>query len=179
MTASTRTLVTDRLVLRGWRVADAAAAFEVYGSADVARWFSPDMDRVPDRPEMRVLIENWVTEDHRLGPYGGRWAIERADDHRVIGGASLMPLPPGEEDLGLDWQLNPALWRDGYAEEATIALAHWAFHSGAGEIFAVVRPDNTRATATIRQHGMHLVGDTDKYFGLEMQVFRLRPADLA
>ena len=60
----------------------------------------------------------------------------------------------------------------------TYALAQWAFSQGTDEIFAVVRPDNTRAAATVRRDGMEWVGETSKYFGLTMQVFRLRPADL-
>jgi len=42
----------------------------------------------------------------------------------------------------------------------------------------VVRPGNVRATATARRNGMEWVGETGKYFGLTLQVYRLRPADL-
>ncbi|MBB4912860.1 RimJ/RimL family protein N-acetyltransferase [Actinophytocola algeriensis] len=46
------------------------------------------------------------------------------------------------------------------------------------EIFAVVRPGNTRAAATVRKNGMHWVGETTKYFATDLQIFRLRMADL-
>jgi hypothetical protein len=49
---------------------------------------------------------------------------------------------------------------------------------GAGEVFAVVRPANKRAEATVRRIGMDWVGETGKYYDLRLQVFRLRPADL-
>ncbi|HVW42649.1 MAG TPA: hypothetical protein VHC18_14980 [Amycolatopsis sp.] len=45
------------------------------------------------------------------------------------------------------------------------------------EVYAVVRPGKTRAADTVR-NGMHWVGETSKYFGLTLQVFRLRSADL-
>jgi anti-anti-sigma regulatory factor len=75
-------------------------------------------------------------------------------------------------------QLRPDTWGNGYATEATHALAAWAFSQDVREVFAVVRPGNTRAAATVRNNGMHWVGETTKYFGVELQVFRLRVADV-
>lgn len=178
VTATTTTLTTERLTLRAWRLEDAQAALEIYGHPEVARWLSPVMDRVQDLAAMRLLLQQWIAEDVRLVAPSGRWAIERTGDHRVVGGAILLPLPPGDEDLEIGWQLTPSVWGKGYASETTFALASWAFGQGVGEIFAVVRPENTRAAATVRRHGMHWVGETSKYFGLDLQVFRLRAADL-
>jgi len=171
-------LVTERLTIRPWRVDDAAAALQTYGHPEVARWLSPAMNRVHDLAAMRLLLQQWIAEDARLAPPAGRWAIEHTGDHRVIGGAVLLPLPPGDEDLELGWQLAPDTWGNDYARETTFALASWAFGQGVSELFAVVRPDNTQTAATVRENGMHWVGETTKYFGLELQVFRLRAADL-
>ena len=171
-------LVTGRLTIRPWRPDDAQAALETYGHPDVARWLSPSMDRVPDVAAMRLLLQQWSAEDARLAPPAGRWAIELTEQHRVIGGAVLLPLPPGDEDLEIGWQLNPDMWGNEYASETTYALASWAFDHGIGELFAVVRPDNARTAAAVRENGMHWVGETTKYYGLELQVFRLRAADL-
>lgn len=175
---TTPTLVTERLILRPWRLGEAPAALEIYGRPEVVCWLSPAMDRVHDLAAMRLLLQQWIAEDRRRRPPAGRWAIERTSDRRVIGGALLLPLPPGDEDLEIGWQLNPDVWGEGYASETTFTLASWAFGQGVDELFAVVRPVNTRAAATVRQNGMHWVGETTKYFGLELQVFRLRVADL-
>ena len=45
--------------------------------------------------------------------------------------------------------------RDG---NTTRALVGWAFRHDIDEIFAVVRPGNTRAGATVRRNGMEWVG---------------------
>ena len=172
------TLTSDRLTLRTWQVEDAPEALKTYGHPDVARWLSPAMDRVCDLATMRVLIQQWIAEDARLAAPAGRWAIERAGDGRVVGGAVLLPLPPGDEDLEIGWQLDPAEWGHGYADEAMFTLASWAFHHDVDELFTVIRPENTHTAATVRQNGMHWVGETNKYFGLDLQVFRLRRADL-
>jgi RimJ/RimL family protein N-acetyltransferase len=176
--STTQELTTERLTLRPWRVDDAQAALDVYGHAEVTRWLSPDMDRVPNIAAMRLLLQQWIAEDARLPAPAGRWAIHLNADDRVIGGAILLPLPPGREDLEIGWQLHPDAWGNGYATETTHALATWAFSQDAYEIFAVVRPGNARAAATVRNNGMQWVGETTKYFATDLQVFRLRVADL-
>ena len=50
---------------------------------------------------------------------------------------------------------------------------------GLDQVIALVRPANTRAAATVRRIGMEWVGETEKYHGLRLQEFRLRPVDLA
>ncbi len=171
-------LVAERLVLRGWDVDDAGAALGAYGDAEVARWLTPAMDRVGDLAAMRVVLQQWVAEDARMMSPAGRWAIELREDCRVIGGATLLPLPPDEE-FEMGWQLHPQAWGRGYATETGLALARWAFEQGIEQVIALVRPANTRAVAMVRRIGMEWVGETEKYHNLRLQEFRLRPGDLA
>jgi hypothetical protein len=56
---------------------------------------------------------------------------------------------------------------------------HLIFDEGFDEVFAVSRPVNARAEATARRIGMEWVDETEKYYGLLLQVFRLRPGDLS
>ncbi|HKS51048.1 MAG TPA: hypothetical protein VJS67_04190 [Pseudonocardiaceae bacterium] len=70
-------LVTDRLILRTWHLDDAPAALEVFGHAEVARWLSPIMARVPDLAAMQLLVQQWIVEDARAIPPAGRWCIQR------------------------------------------------------------------------------------------------------
>ena len=56
--------------------------------------------------------------------------------------------------------------------------AHQAFANGVLEVFAVVRLGNTRGVATARRIGMEWVGETDKYYGLTLQIYRLTAPDL-
>ena len=171
-------LTTPRLLLRGWQSDDAPNALEIYRHPDVAQWLSPAMDPVHDLAGMRLLLQQWITEDSLSEPPAGRWAIRRHIDGRVIGGAFLLPLPPGRQDLQIGWQLHPDVWGRGYATETTHALAGSAFTQDVDEVFAVVRPGNIRAEATAHRNGMGWVGITDKYFQMTLIVYRLRPADL-
>ena len=107
-------------------------------------------------------LQQWVAEDERLLTPAGRWAIELREDGRLIGGATLLPLLPDDE-FEIGWQLHPQAWGHGYATETGVALARWAFDQGIEQVIAVVRPTNTRATATVRRIGMEWVGETEKY----------------
>src|SRR5262245_10785180 len=170
---------TERLTLRPWTVDDAAAALEIFGEAEVARWLSPAMDQVHDEQGMRLVLQGWVAEQERLVPPQGRWAIEHNETGEVIGGAGLLFLPPGDEDLELAWQLKLSAWGSGFATEAGIGVSRKAFEfPGVDEVFAVVRTHNDRGVATARRVGMEWVGETEKYYDLRLQVYRLRQSDL-
>jgi RimJ/RimL family protein N-acetyltransferase len=170
-------LVTERLVLRPWSVDDAGAALGAYGDAEVARWLAPAMDRVRDVAAMRLLLQQWVAEDARMITPAGRWAIEFRQGGHLIGGATLLPLPPDDE-FEMGWQLEPGVWGHGYATETGLALARWAFEQGLEQVIAVMRRSNARAAATVRRIGMEWVGETEKYHRLRLQQYRLRPGDL-
>jgi RimJ/RimL family protein N-acetyltransferase len=170
-------LVTERLVLRGWSTDDAGAALGAYGDDEVARWLTPAMDRVGDEAAMRVVLQQWLSEDARMMTPAGRWAIELRRDGGLAGGVTLLPLPPDDE-FEIGWQLAPGAWGHGYAAEAGLALARWAFEQGIEQVIALVRPANSRAAATVRRLGMEWVGETEKYHGLRLQQYRLRPGDL-
>ena len=74
------------------------------------------------RQALRTERLTWIAEDARLAAPAGRWAIQCTHDERVIG-----------------WQLHPDTWGNGYASEATRALATWAFSQDSQEIFAVLQ----------------------------------------
>jgi RimJ/RimL family protein N-acetyltransferase len=170
-------LQSERLVLRQWTADDAGAALSSYGDAEVARWLAPAMDRVGDEEAMRAVLQRWMAEDERMLTPAGRWAIELRKDGRVIGGATLLPLPPDDE-YEIGWQLQRDAWGHGYATETGRILAAWAFNQGLEQVIAVVRPANMRAVATVRRIGMEWIGETEKYHSMLLQEYRLRPADL-
>jgi RimJ/RimL family protein N-acetyltransferase len=175
----TSELLTSRLLLRPWQLDDDVAACAIYRAPEVARWLPTDLPPIGGPPEMRVALQRWISESDATGLPLGRWAITDRATAEVIGGVALLPLPPGRTDLEIGWQIVPARWGRGYGAEAGHAVAHHAFEKGgASEVFAVVRPGNRRGVATARRVGMVWVGETDKYYGLTLQVYRLSKADL-
>ena len=173
-----RTLTTARLTIRPWDLQDVPAALAVYGDVGVARWLTPAMHEISDTTAMRDQLDIWLRENDTLPDPAGRWAITLRDSRAVVGGVALLPLPPARIDLEIGVQLAPAAWGGGLGAEAGHAVAHYAFGNGIDELFAVARPRNHRAAAMARRIGMRWVGETEKYYGLNLQIYRLRKGDL-
>jgi RimJ/RimL family protein N-acetyltransferase len=127
---------------------------------------------------MRATIDRWAEEDADADFPTGHWAVRRVDDGVLVGSVTLRRLPPEHEDLELAWQFAPEHWGHGYATEAARSVAAWAFENSAHELFAVTRPSNERAVRMTRRLGMQWVGETDKYYGLRLDVYRVRPPEL-
>jgi RimJ/RimL family protein N-acetyltransferase len=171
-----RTIRSPRLILRPWSTADATSALAIYGSEQVTRWLSPAMGKVDDVAAMEAVIAGWLSDP--LPTPADRWALELTETGALVGSVALLPLPPEGDDLQIGWQLAPSSWGQGLAGEAGHAVAHFAFESGVEELFAVVRPRNERGAATARSIGMEWVGESEKYFDLRLQVYRLRRGEL-
>jgi RimJ/RimL family protein N-acetyltransferase len=179
VTITGTTIRTPRLALRPWRHDDAVGALDIYGSHDVSRWLAPAMDHVADADAMQAMITRWMAAPPPPpGRPTGRWAIHETESARLVGSGQILALPPENDDLELGYQLAPWAWGQGFAAEAGHALAHYAFAHGEEEVFAVVRPENHRGTRAARRIGMEWVGETEKYYGLRLQIFRLRKGDL-
>jgi RimJ/RimL family protein N-acetyltransferase len=171
-------VTTPRLELRLWRPEDAAAGLPIYGDPEVARWLTPAIAPIADDTAMRATIEGWLAADAEAEPPVGHWAVTRRRDGVLVGSIVLRRMPPDEEDLELAWQFAPAHWGNGYATEAAHAIAVWGFEQSAHELFAVSRPSNERAVKLATRLGMQWVGETEKYYDLRLQVFRVRPPEL-
>jgi len=169
---------TTRLILAPWQPDEAAAALPIFGEAEVARWLSPAIDPITTADAMRAVIESWDDQDRDDDPPVGHWSVTRRSDGVVVGSVTLRRMPPIREDLELAWQFAPAHWGHGYATEAAHAVATWAFERSAHELFAVTRTGNDRAIRLAERLGMQWVGETDKYYDLRLQVYRVRPPEL-
>ena len=82
-------VTTTRLTLREWSDDDAPAALAIYGAAQVARWLTPAVERIPDLEVMRSVLQTWQDEQPGLPPPQGRWAIHRNADKAVVGGVGF------------------------------------------------------------------------------------------
>ena len=172
-------LRTNRLLVRDWSVGDAEEALKIYGHEDTIRWLAHELCRIPDVGAMRAVLQEWIAQQHGMVPGTGRWALTLLDGGALVGGIALLPMPVPEADVEMGYQLAPEFWGRGYATEAARALARWAFQHSLVEVFALVNPDNARAAATARNIGMEWVGESTKYHGVHLEVYRLRPDDLS
>jgi RimJ/RimL family protein N-acetyltransferase len=175
-----RLIKTSRLVLRPWESSDIADAVNVYTAPPGARWMVPQLNATDEPVELRTTFALWRAEADDASGCIGHWAVQTRAGADVVGGLSLQYAPGGGESLTISWALAPSAWGHGYAAEAGDALIRWAMHEeGVEEVFAILQPDNARATATAQRIGMQWVSELGHLSRGRYQVYRLRHEDLA
>jgi len=150
---------TDRLLLRPWRVSDAAVRRELWTERDPRvpphRRISPD-----DHPTLED-IEDSIRRDDRH-PFPGLLAAEQKSSEQVIGYCGLVPHghgPAGEPELAFEF-LRQA-WRQGFATEASWTVLQQAQASGYRRVWATVRDWNTASRRVLAKLGFVETGQVE------------------
>jgi ribosomal-protein-alanine N-acetyltransferase len=141
---------TSRLLLRPWRVAEAAVQRELWTERDprVPPHRRIDADGHPTVAELEDSIRTnqlWST---------GLLAVERKASGDVIGYCGLVDSgrgPTGEPELA--FELLRRVWRQGYATEASLAVLEWARSSGCERLWATVWDWNTASRRVLAKIG--------------------------
>lgn len=153
MTAGVITPIeTERLVLRRWRVEDAAAFAAINADPAVMRYFP----NVLTRDESDAVIGR--IEAH-IDEHGfGFWAVEEKQSRQVVGMTGLARVKfdahftPAVE---IGWRFASAVWGRGYAPEAARAAAQAGFdHFGFDEIVAFAVAANMPSRRVMEKLGM-------------------------
>ena len=85
------------------------------------------------------------------------------------------PRPPEEGgDVEVGWHLHPDSWGQGYATEAAQGALAKAWSDGLAEVVAVVYAGNEPSLRVCRRLGMEATGSTKKWYGVELESFRIR-----
>jgi RimJ/RimL family protein N-acetyltransferase len=174
---------TERLVARPWTQGDADRHFDMYSRWEVARWLGSVPAPLETREESMARIDRWAVGARRDRRFG-LWAIEVAATGVVVGSVLLVPIPlTGEEsprppeqggDVEVGWHLHPDSWGHGYATEAAEGALAKAWSDGVAEVVAVVYADNEPSLRVCRRLGMEATGSTKKWYGVELESFRIR-----
>ncbi len=131
-------LETDRLVLRQWRVAEAARQRELWTERDPR---VPPHRRIDEAGNPTVADFEESIRTHQPSSIG-LLAVERKAAGDVIGYCGLV-----ESDRGavaeLAFDLLRRVWGQGYATEASWAVLDWARSSGYERVWAPVWDWNT------------------------------------
>jgi RimJ/RimL family protein N-acetyltransferase len=143
-------LETDRLLLRPWRVAEAATYRELWVERDPR---VPPHRRIDEdgRPSVADL-EDRIRRDPPTSV--GLLALQRKDANDVIGYCGLVDSgrgAPGEPELA--FELLQRAQRQGYATEAALAVLTWARGSGHRRLWATVWDWNTASLRVLAKLG--------------------------
>jgi RimJ/RimL family protein N-acetyltransferase len=150
-------VLTERLVLRGWRASDHEALAAINADAEVMRWIGSG--RVLGRGFSDDLIARFEGEWRERG--FGLWAVSWRDDPELglLGFCGLtVPafLPEVLPAAEIGWRLARGAWGCGVATEAARAALDfaWAPERGLREVVAVVAPENVRSVRVCEKLGM-------------------------
>ena len=166
-------LLTERLLIRPLRMADAADLLAVYGDVETMQFLTPDVPRTLDgaRDWVRTKIELFDADDGL-----SLWAVELRETGRVIGDVGLQweDYGWGGRDVGLGGRGLRPLWRRGLGAEAAIACLHAGFTElEVGRICAETAPDNVGAQKVLLTAGFRQLGSNKQGW----PVFGLNRAD--
>ena len=150
---------TERLILRPYRVADAAAVHRYGSDPEVCRY-------TEDGPNTWDDTLRFLQTAVRPIPPKIQLAITLRGDDTVVGGAGAWPVvggtgaawPVAEGRWEMGWGLRRDLWGHGYATEATRAI--FGIVAGRGDVHAIIarcRPENTASARVIEKLGMRFV----------------------
>lgn len=144
-------LETERLLLRPWRVSDAAIQRELWTERDPR---VPPHRRIgaDGRPTVEDLEER-IHGNERAGSFG-LLAAERKGSGDVIGYCGLLDsakVPEGEPELA--FELLRRVWGQGYGTEASWAVVSWAQASGYRRLWATVWDWNVASRRVLAKLG--------------------------
>jgi len=154
-------IITDRLQLRRWTLADRDAFFRMVQDPELLLHLH---DFVPmSDAQAQVALEETIT--HYSVGYGD-WAIVDPQNGDILGESGLTPVPP---DVEVTWMLLPRFQGHGYAFEAAHAVQGYAFETlQLPKLVAHVRPANDRSARVAEKLGMRCVRTFVNPSGQEM-----------
>ncbi|MBN9094383.1 GNAT family N-acetyltransferase [Pandoraea pnomenusa] len=165
-------LRTERTILRAWRADDLPTFAALNADREVMRHFPTTLDRAQSDAVALRLAKHLHT--HGYGP----WALEIPGVTPFAGFVGLMrvgfdaPFAPAVE---IGWRLAQAWWSKGYATEAAIAAAQFAFDTlRLSELVSFTVPANVRSRAVMERIGMRHCPDEDFLHPLIPPGHRLR-----
>jgi len=143
-------LETDRLLLRPWRVSEAAVQRELWTERD---------PRVPARrridAEGRPTLADFEEGVRSQRPSGlGLLAVERKTEGDVVGYCGLVEGgAAADAEPELAYELLRRVWGRGYATEASSAVIDWARSAGLTGLSATVWDWNTGSRRVLEKLG--------------------------
>jgi ribosomal-protein-alanine N-acetyltransferase len=149
---STPVLRTERLILREWRPEDREPFAALNADPRVMECMPALLPRAQSDALARRSEQHFAT--HGFGP----WAVEVPDVAPFIGFVGLS-VPAFEAHftpcVEIGWRLAAEHWGHGYATEAALASARFAFDDlEMTQLVSFTTPQNVRSRAVMRRIGM-------------------------
>jgi RimJ/RimL family protein N-acetyltransferase len=141
-------MTSARLGFRTWREDDLDLATALWGNADVMR----HIGGVQPREAIAARLAREIATQAEAGIQ--YWPIFLLDGGAHVGCCGLRPYRPEQRTHELGFHVLPAYWRQGYAEEAALAVVDHAFFDlGVWGLFAGHNPQNAASRRLLEKLG--------------------------
>jgi len=157
-------LQTERLLLRGWSLADFEVFAEFLTDEELCKHRGGAVDRIGASNFMSMVTGQWA-----LRGTGG-YAIEERSLNKVIGMTGLWH-PYDFSEPELYWSIFRGFHGKGYATEAAAAVRDWAINVKGISVMSFVSPENIPSIRVAERLGA--IRDADSALGgVSKLVFR-------
>jgi len=161
-------LTTERLLIRPFTLADVDDYHRVLHSDPAVMRYLPGGVTKP-RNETAAELQGYIDHGAQHG-FGFEALIERATG-AFVGDVGLEML---DDQVAIGYTLGSAFWGKGYATEAARAVLAYGFNVLQLEtIIAIAQPENAASLRVLEHLGMTYAGETDRYYGTIMAVYRI------
>jgi RimJ/RimL family protein N-acetyltransferase len=127
---------------------------------------------------MHRSIDRWAA---REAPPYGIWAVVPRESGEPVGTVLLLPFTDADDrplpEVEIGWHFHPEAWGHGYATESARGALDRAWSAGLPEVYAVIHHGNGRSVAVTQRLGMTALGRTDRFYGIELDAFRIARPD--
>jgi RimJ/RimL family protein N-acetyltransferase/ADP-ribose pyrophosphatase YjhB (NUDIX family) len=150
------TLISERLLLRGYEATDVAAIYDYASDEETTRYMAWDRHRTLEHTH--AFLDGFVAGAYRAGL--DEYAIcLRSDPNRVVGGIAVRLTSELHKTAELGYVLHRQYWGQGLVVEAARLLLARAFESGEVErVFAPIMVENLRSRRVAEKLGFSLEG---------------------
>ena len=148
----TKTLETDRLILRQFKPEDAESMFNNWASdSEVTRFLT--WQAHSDVNVTRELLKDWISRYTDLSYYN--WIIELKESHEVVGSISAVKVDDKKEAVDMGYCMGKAWWGNGIMPEALKRIIAFFFEEvGDNRIAACHDVNNPKSGRVMDKAGM-------------------------
>ncbi len=135
-------LETERLLLREWQEKDLDPYAKFTADAEMMRYLGGEtLDRAGTWRQIATFVGHWHLRRC------GLWVVEEKATGAFAGRVGILN-PEGWPGVEVGWSITPEFHGKGFATEAGLASAHWAFDNiESDSLISIIHPENEASKA--------------------------------
>ena len=161
-------IVTQRLEIRPFTVADVPAYALILAKPEVTRYLGTGAPTPPGESESRAA--RWISMWQEAETAGlGVFAVFERESGDLIGHCGFTRVPDGRVEI--DYAFDSTAWGKGYGTEAARTMLEYGReHLGVTELIGMAYPENSGSIGIFRKLGMSRFG-TEHHHGSDLEIY--------